>query len=137
MKPIYQTKFRGSDSPVGERGNCFQAAVASLLELPLEEAPDIQEYDEEMKWFDIFREWLNKRGLTAFGLSTEGNILLQGYHLIETKSTTLQNGELHVCVGYNQKIIHDPNPNATSVGEIADYIVVMPLNPAFSPEVKE
>jgi len=130
MIKIYQTKFKGQDATIGERGNCFQAAVASILELTLDVVPDIQEYDEELKWFDTFRNWLNKRGLTAFGLSTGGNILLQGYHLIETKSTTLSNGELHVCVGYNQEVVHDPNPNTTSVGEVVDYIVIMPLNPA-------
>ena len=67
----------------------------------------------------------------GYGLSPNGgNIKIQGYHLIETKSTTLQNGEMHVCVGLDEKIMHDPNPNTTSVGEVADYIIIMPLNPA-------
>ena len=130
MIKIYQTKFRGTDAPVGERGNCWQAAVASILELPLEEVPDIQIYDEDMHWFDQFREWLAQYGLGAIGLSTGGNITIQGYCLMECKSTTLKNGEMHVVVGLNQEMIHDPNPNATNLGEVVDYIVFTALDPA-------
>jgi len=129
MKKVYQTKFQGIDAPVGERGNCWQAAVASVLEIPLEEVPDIQIYGDDMVWFDEFREWLKQYGLGAIGLSTGGNITIQGYHLIECKSTTLNNGELHVVVGLNEKVVHDPNPNATVVGEVVDYIVFTALNP--------
>ena len=130
MKPVYQTKFAGIDAPVGKRGNCWQAAVASILELPLEKVPDIQTYDDDMVWFDKFREWLEQYGLGAIGLATGGNITLQGYHLIECKSTTLKNGELHVVVGLNGEVVHDPSPNATTLGEVVDYIIFTPLDPA-------
>jgi len=130
MKKIYQTKFAGIDAPVGERGNCWQAAVASILELPLEVVPDIQEYDEKLVWFDEFREWLKQYGLSAIGLATNGNITIEGYHLIECKSTTLKNGELHVVVGLNEEVVHDPNPNATALGEVVDYIIFTALDPA-------
>ena len=126
---VYQTKFGGVDAPIGERGNCWQAAVASILELPLQDVPDIQVYDDKMWWFDKFREWLEQYGLGAIGLSTGGNITIQGYHLIECKSTTLKNGELHVVVGLNEKVVHDPNPNANILGEVVDYIVFTTLNP--------
>ena len=130
MIKIYQTKFCGIDAPIGERGNCWQAAVASVLELPLTEVPDIQLYDDDRVWFDKFREWLEQYGLGAIGLATGGNITLQGYHLIECKSTTLKNGELHVVVGLNGKVVHDPNPNATTLGEVVDYIIFTALDPA-------
>ena len=130
MIKVYQTKFRGIDAPAGERGNCWQAAVASVLELPLNEVPDIQQYDENMEWFDKFREWLEQYGLGAIGLATGGNITLQGYHLIECKSTTLKNGELHVVVGLNGEVVHDPNPNVTTLGEVVDYIIFTLLDPA-------
>ena len=130
MIKIYQTKFGGIDAPVEERGNCWQAAVASILELPIGEVPNIIEWNEDMVWFDNFREWLEQYGLGAIGLSTDGNITIQGYHLIECKSTTLKNGELHVVVGLNEKIVHDPNPNAATTGEVVDYIVFTTLDPA-------
>ena len=130
MIKVYQTKFEGIDAPVGIRGNCWQAAVASILELPLEQVPDIQKYDDDLVWFDKFREWLAQYGLSAIGLATGSNITIQGYHLIECKSTTLKKGELHVVVGLNQEVVHDPNPNATSLGEVVDYIIFTPLDPA-------
>lgn len=130
MIKIHQTKFRGVDAPIGERGNCWQASVASILELPLEEVPDIQLYDEELVWFDKFREWLELYGLGAIGLATGGNITIQGYHIMECKSTTLKNGELHVVVGLNGEVVFDPNPNATTLGEVVDYIVFTVLDPA-------
>jgi len=137
VKKVYQTKFRGSDAPEGERGNCWQAAVASILELPLECVPDIQVYDEELVWFDKFRKWLEQHGLGAIGIATGGNITLQGYHLIECKSTTLKNGGLHVVVGLNGEVVHDPNPNANTVGEIVDYIIFTALNPAVASDLEE
>jgi len=130
MIKIYQTKFAGIDAPIGERGNCWQAAVASILELPLDEVPDIQLYGHDLIWFDEFREWLEQYGLGAIGLSTGGNITLQGYHLMECKSTTLNNDELHVVVGLNQELAHDPNPNAATLGEVVDYIIFTALDPA-------
>jgi len=35
-----------------------------------------------------------------------------------------------VVVGLNQEVVHDPNPNATFVGEVADYIVFTALDPS-------
>ena len=130
MIKIYQTKFGGIDAPIGERGNCWQASVASILEIPLDEVPNIQEWDEELHWFDEFRKWLEQYGLGAIGLATGGNITIQGYHIIECKSTTLESGETHVVVGLNQEVVHDPNPNAKSLGEVVDYIIFTALDPA-------
>ena len=130
MIKIYQTKFGGIDAPIGKRGNCWQASVASILELPLEEVPDIQEWDEGLHWFDEFRKWLEQYGLGAIGLATGGNITIQGYHIMECKSTTLEKGEMHVVVGLNQEVVHDPNPNATAIGEVVDYIIFTALDPA-------
>jgi len=129
MKKVYQTKFGGLDTPIDERGNCFQAAVASILEIPIEESINIQDWNGT-EWFDKFREWLEQFGLSTIGLATDGNITIQGYHLIECESTTLNNGELHVVVGLNQEVVHDPNPNATTIGKVVDYIVFTLLDPA-------
>lgn len=50
--PVTQTIF--ADDPGGRMGNCLQAAVAALLELPLETVPHFVEHDD---WF---------RQMTAF-----------------------------------------------------------------------
>ena len=54
MIKIYQTIVdRG-------HGNCMQAAIASLLELPLEEVPHFLEHGH--MWFEVFYEFLKKNG---------------------------------------------------------------------------
>ncbi len=67
MKPTFQTRFGGKNAPDDQKGNCWQAALASVLELPLEETLDISllsdEYDDH--WQDKVNEWL-----APFGLAT-------------------------------------------------------------------
>ena len=130
MIPVFQTRFGGKDVPVEERGNCFQAAVASILELPLDVVPNIQEYDDNLDWYDIFSKWLEKFGFGFLCFPAGGSGIIQGYHLIGCKSTTLGEGECHTLVGFNQEVAHDPNPNAKTVGKVEDYIVFTALNPA-------
>lgn len=42
-----------------EKGDCFRAAVASLLELQLEEVPNFVEYK---RWYSMFLDFLSQRG---------------------------------------------------------------------------
>ena len=62
MKPVDQTRFGSPD------GNCFAACVASLLEIPLEEAPNLMNLDE---WYRAFEVWLRPRGLYPVGFSCD------------------------------------------------------------------
>lgn len=130
MIKVYQTRFGSDDVPVEERGNCFQAAVASILELPLEVVPNIQEYNERRNWYDVFSGWLEQYGFGLLCFPVGGSGIIQGYHLMSCKSTTLGEGYGHVVVGFNQKAVHDPNPNAKTIGEVEDYLVFTVLDPA-------
>lgn len=59
MTPVTQTL-------VGiERGNCLQACVASLLDLPIEQVPNFCEARQSGEWFEPFMGWLRERGWTA------------------------------------------------------------------------
>lgn len=80
MSEITQTITVGDGS--GRLGNCLQAAVASLLDLPLDEVPHFAEIDDWNGAFDDFAEQHGFRlaytvtqtpefGL-AFGLSARG-----------------------------------------------------------------
>jgi hypothetical protein len=134
MKKVYQTKFGGYGDPINERGNCWQAAVASILELTLDEVPDINDF-QDGEWFEKFREWLNQFGLDIRGLSheSEGNQTnneSRGYYLLECESTTLYQGEHHIVVARNGEVVHDPNPKACMQGKpILDFIFCL-LDPA-------
>jgi hypothetical protein len=59
MKPVYQ-------EVVDEhKGDCMQAAIASLLELPLNEVPD---FINQENWFHSFYHFLAKNGFEYYGM---------------------------------------------------------------------
>lgn len=58
MIPVYQT----ITDP--DKGNCMQAAMASLLELPLNEVPHFRERED---WLQIFLEFLENSGYNFEG----------------------------------------------------------------------
>ncbi len=135
MKPVDQTKFGGINAPVDEQGNCWQAAVASVLEIPLEEAFDVRQHDQgELHWWGIWLAWLAGYGLgclffpwnEATGPGTEA----VGYHMAETESMTLKNGETHVVVLKDGEVVHDPNAKAEAVGKIIGVYMFVPLDVA-------
>lgn len=58
MKPIYQTEF-------GSKGNCLQASIASVLDLKLNQIPNIANCDEEVsdiEWPLFLQEVMNELG---------------------------------------------------------------------------
>lgn len=101
MKPVFQTRF-------GADGNCFEASVASLFELPLEEVPD---FGKDDFWYDRFTTWCKRHfGLQPLELTVEdGGWRPDGYHLI---SGMTSRGLRHSVVGYGGEEIHDPYPGA-------------------------
>lgn len=54
---VTQTIF--ADDPQGRQGNCLQAAVASLLVLPLDEVPHFIEHED---WLGRMTDWAGQRG---------------------------------------------------------------------------
>ena len=68
MKPVMQTI-----SDPG-KGNCMQAAIATLFDLRLEEVPHFIEHGD--KWFDVFWEFLKSKDYEY-----EGMIYNQDYNL--------------------------------------------------------
>lgn len=140
MKPVYQTRFGGIDTPQEEQGNCFQACVASVLELPLEEAFTNIPYEQVNggkpgEWFDKFNEWLARYGLGCIAIDVDKDnppaySTLLGYHIAQVDSVTLRHGDAHVVVIYNGEVVHDPNPNAESLGKMRGYYLFVTLNPS-------
>lgn len=139
MIKVYQTTFKGKDAPIEEQGNCWQATVASILEIDLADAFDVRQYDqekpEESKWFDKFNEWLAQYGLGCVfvGVRNKDNLPITsppGYHMAEVKSTTLTTGETHIVVIKGLEVVHDPNPHAEKVGDLIAIYLFVPLDVA-------
>jgi hypothetical protein len=116
MIPVYQTIFTAPG------GNCLQACLASIFELPLEEVPHFAAIETD-DWWEQCQAWcITHRGVYPIfwpGQHTEG---ICGYHLIAGKTV---NGHDHVVVGCNGQAVHDPIPDGFPMPEITGCILFM------------
>lgn len=132
MIPVYQTKFGGSDDPIEEQGNCFQAALASVLEIPLEEAFDPIRESTEDRWYFDFIKWLEKYNLSIIYIQSSPDkpvpvTTYEGYHIAFTKSVSLPNpSDGHCVVMKDGEFVHDPNPRNTRYGEEEGFLIFVP-----------
>jgi hypothetical protein len=105
MKPVDQTLF-------GDKiGNCYQACIASILEVPIEKVPNIHEH-EEGPWVDIINRFLEPYAMMILpGIKAVWPFWIpeNTYHIIGGKSPRGEFG--HAVVGLCRKIIHDPHPS--------------------------
>ena len=135
MKKIDQTTFGGKDAPVAEQGNCFQACVATVLQMPLEEAYSCIGIQAHADWLGDFNKWLEQYGLGCFYIfHTKENPVktteIKGFCIAECMSETLYNGERHTVVMKDHfELFHDPNPHAKEQGELQGVYIFVPLEP--------
>lgn len=109
MKPVEQ------DRP----DNCFDACLASVLELPLESAPHYKGQDD---WIQHYNAWLNGHGFRLVMLP-EDEPAPQGYHLAAHRSP--RGPHLHSVVVLDGVIVWDPHPQREmGVGERVRWDVI-------------
>ena len=85
-------------------GNCLQAAVASIIEFPLNTVPNFILFDE---WYDRMEEFLRIKGFELFDEPDEGEIYLAfGLSPRNVK---------HAVVMKDGVVIHDPHPSRGGV----------------------
>jgi len=129
MKFIDQTEF-------GETGNCFQACLATLLNLDIEKIPHFAKLYDDGNWFGEVNKWLCQYGLNlmCFHYEKDASYLKGCYHLLSGQSSR---GLTHAVVGYEGKIIHDPHPDRGGLQTIEHSEVFVKLNPRTSVHEKE
>ena len=127
MKKINQDQF-------GDKGNCFAACVASILELPLDAVPNLCQGDSD--WFLGFIQWLDFYGLSSLNINIEQDnreLLLKkfcrGYHIAGVEN---DNGIKHAVVIKNGSIVWDPMPDCfkqiTDSSRIVDVQIFIAIN---------
>ena len=121
MKPVFQTQFGGKE------GNCMQAAIASILELPLDEVPHLMLYSVD-DWWGKYEEWAKQLGLQPIGIDPNGDWKPKGWHLIIGGSPR---GDFdHVVVGFAGEPVHDPYPEGgCELTEVKAYEFFIELDP--------
>ena len=117
MIPVSQTKFGGIE------GNCVQACLASVLELPLDAVPNFVTMDD---WCGEMEKWLLKLyGLQPLFLKLRREIEVDdwrpfGYHLMGGMGPR---GLKHSVVGYRGEIKWDPHPDRGGLVKVEDWTV--------------
>ncbi len=126
MKPVYQDRFGGKE------GNCMQAAIASILEVPMTEVPHFMLYDTD-DWWEKYEDWTKQFGLQPIGIDPNGVWKPKGWHLIIGGSPR---GEFdHVVVGFAGVAVHDPYPDGNcELTDIKAYEFFVQLEPGVNYE---
>jgi hypothetical protein len=120
MTPVKQTILHEPDN--GLYGNCAQAAIASLLSMPINEVPHfadgLLETDEDgIVYNERLQGWLMSKGYGLLTLTIVPEYLenwqesaktICDHHLIAGRTIR---GTLHVVVGKNGEVVHDPHPS--------------------------
>jgi hypothetical protein len=125
MTPVAQTIMAPADSSQMP-GNCLQAAVASLLDLPLDEVPhfvgDDWASDGERNWWTELWTWCQARGLRIGAFEPAPG----EYYLGNGPSPRDPERRGHVAVFRDGELVHDPHPNGTGVVEVRTRWVIRP-----------
>ena len=122
MKPVYQTRYGA------KTGNCFQACIASLFELNLQDVPDFCNRYDDGSYHKEFVKWLNKKGYSA--ISVKANSLYS--HCLKNclvlTAGKNKDGIMHQAIYKNGKPVFNPNKKCSGITpEFID--IIFPLDP--------
>lgn len=126
MKPVEQTIFDDVT------GNCLQAGVAAILEMPLADVPNFMEAPGD-GWADALDEFLFVHGLRhlALDINDTTEVWLQslpGYYILAGSSLYSNDPEVyHAVVAYGAEIVHDPHPVGDGLRTVEYAIVFVSL----------
>ncbi len=123
MKKVFQTRYGKN------KGNCFQAVLASLFELELEEVPDFcNEYPKGDEWYEPFVAWLRERGYSSLPVEAD-DLERPNYKDCFLLVGGLNKDGVNHCVIYkNNRVAHNPNKKCSGIKpETID--LIFPLNP--------
>lgn len=127
MKPVTQTIFYDPDREA-PRGNCWQAALASVLELPIDEVPHFVDLDErggaEVDWWNDSIQWLHERGYSIHLFDKYPDT--DDYVLVSGKSP--RGDFYHVVIYKDGKMVHDPHPSGAGIETEEDFEIITKID---------
>jgi hypothetical protein len=114
MRPQKQTILHSEK----ENGNCLQACIASLLDMPIDDVPHFADH-RGSDWFDKMNEWLIKQGYWVLVISGWDNEFTpHGYCIANGISPR---GVMHSVIAKDGKVYFDPHPSDDGISEIDSY----------------
>lgn len=127
MIPVFQTMTVANDGC----GNCFNACIASILELPLRDVAQILPRDTP--YWSAWHNWLEGRGLELeYHLADDqpkGWAIACGPGFRTYPEGHDRAGEpiQHATVAFNGEILHDPFPGGKGLKSISYFWALEPL----------
>ncbi len=148
MTPVIQTKVvvRNSKGDIVVNGNCYAAAIASMLDLPITEVPNIEVFFDtsfDYKW--LMNAWLREKHKMKIDWAEEYEI----FHIEfedgqrydeEANKIRLRLGDdcylaygpsvrgvSHICIYQGGEMIHDPHPTGEGLVKVEGLQKIIPL----------
>lgn len=122
MKPVYQTVFGKPN------GNCFQACVASILEMDLDDVPHVCKGDNP-EWMYDLNKWLLQFGLGALTVAFQDEAPIKHGYCCACGPCGPE-GLKHSIVLKDFKLAHNPHEGWGDLeGEPEDYTFFIVLEP--------
>lgn len=90
----------------GPKGNCFEACVASLLEVEVSELPNLSLHGND-SWFDAMQGWLVARGWYAIAVEFDGKAFDP---VCIAVGDSPRGNHKHAILWRRGRIVHDPYP---------------------------
>lgn len=111
-----------------KEGNCTQAAVATLLGLPLDDVPDFNNIHKDKPhsgWFwNHLRTFFLSKG---YHLETMGG--RRSFSGLYMASGPTIRGTQHIVVMHDGALYHDPHPSRAGILEVKTVYVPLPIDP--------
>lgn len=121
MTPVFQTAFGA------KYGNCMQAAVASVLNLSINDVPDFGNLKGDP--YTRMRVFFEQRGYKLERGRPE-----PGRYYFATGTST--QGHEHIVVMANGALKHDPNPGGAGLVKTNGYLSFRPMRPIAAADAK-
>jgi hypothetical protein len=113
----------------GERGDCYRACLASILELALEDVPHVCLHAD---WRERTVAFLRPFGLglltvNVFPEDYPRELFPDAWHVMAGPG---QRGVRHAVVGRRAIMLHDPHPSGAGLLSIEEYDFFLALDPS-------
>jgi len=123
VTPKLQTRFGR------EKGNCFEACIASVLEIPIDVIPVLSQYLDSDWWREL-RSWMHARGWTLLAIDYPNQSGPDPSMCIAIGKSP-RGSHRHAVVWSSDRIVHDPFPQGGGLDGDPEYLVyLVPVNPA-------
>ncbi|MGB3443968.1 MAG: hypothetical protein WBA97_34970 [Actinophytocola sp.] len=118
MNGVTQTILAGTP---GRQGNCLQAAVATILNLPLDDVPHFVELDES--WSEALAAFATRHGYAT--------VWTDGYHpaphLGLAFGPTIRDADIVHAIAVHGQDYWDPHPSRAGLTSVTTYVAWQPL----------